>query len=189
MAYVLDVLQIFAAEFVHPGKSPLECLVECFSDLSTRLLAYVATGATLHEYVDYVSLTGSRVTEAVTLLEETLSLAWLVLGHGADLAVHDETHKTPLHNTLLLSRDTRLAEVLCDNGADVNAKDLLGNTPLMSLCAPYPWGRSSAPGPSVASEASAGWSIEAVEYVLKQPQCRVGCFQSMQCGCGDGSQP
>lgn len=166
-------MQTFHSEFVHPGKSPLECLVECFSDLSTQLNNSTEKQDTLPPYRDYVSLTGSRLADTLTLLEETLSLAWILLGHGAEHDIRDETRKTPLHNTLLRSRDTRLAEVLCDNGADVNTKDLFGNTPLMALCSWYPWGSSSAFGPCLASEASAKWSYEAARFILKQPGSRI----------------
>ena len=183
--FYLIALQTFGSEFVHPGKSPLECLVECFSDLSTQLVNSIEKQDTLSNCRDYVSLTGSWLADALTLLEETLSLAWLLLGHGAEHAIRDETRKTPLHNTLLHSRDTRLAEVLCDNGADVNNKDLFGNTPLMALCSSYPWGSSSAFGPCVASEASAScsWSYEAVRFVLKQRSCRVRYASLDLCNC------
>ena len=52
----------------------------------------------------------------------------------------DEFHMTPLHQTLVLSKDLRCAQILCESGADLNAKDFRGNTPLISLCDAFPWG-------------------------------------------------
>ena len=49
---------------------------------------------------------------------------------------------TPLHRTVVFSQDVRVAELLCQWGADLNAQDVFGNTPLASLCEAFPLGVS-----------------------------------------------
>ena len=46
----------------------------------------------------------------------------------------DENRMTGLHHICMHSQDIRLLRLLCDNGADLNAEDSHGNTPLLSLC-------------------------------------------------------
>lgn len=41
---------------------------------------------------------------------------------------------TPLHRTATLSVDTHLFKVLCENGANINALDCRGNSPLLAMC-------------------------------------------------------
>ena len=55
-------------------------------------------------------------------------------GHGGDPNILDENRMTVLHRLLVYSGDIRMIQLICDNGADVNAIDLKGNTPISSLC-------------------------------------------------------
>ena len=85
-----------------------------------------------------VSMAGGMHSTKAELIEELIDMTWLLLGHGADVNVRDSENKTPLHSTLLLSNDLRMAETLCDNFADVNVVDCFGNTPLMAVCSQVP---------------------------------------------------
>lgn len=58
----------------------------------------------------------------------------LVAGNGGDPNVCDECKLTPLHKTAIYSHDARLLHVLCENGANINATDRKGNSPLLSMC-------------------------------------------------------
>ena len=55
-------------------------------------------------------------------------------GNGGDPNIVDENRMTLLHRIAMVSRDTRLVNLLSDFGANVNAVDNYGNTPLLSLC-------------------------------------------------------
>jgi ankyrin repeat protein len=41
---------------------------------------------------------------------------------------------TPLHRTATTSVDTHLFKLLCENGANINALDGRGNSPLLAMC-------------------------------------------------------
>lgn len=93
----------------------------------------------------------------------------MLLGRGAEVNVLDIENKTPLHNTLLRSADLQMAQVLCDNGANVSATDRCGNTPLMSLCSPMPWRTYDEYGPC-----AGGYNIsKAVQYLLRFESVKV----------------
>ena len=47
---------------------------------------------------------------------------------------------TPLHRTVVYSKDIRLCELLIENGANVNSQDFKGNTVLGALCDAFPLG-------------------------------------------------
>jgi ankyrin repeat protein len=59
---------------------------------------------------------------------------FLFSGAGGDASIQDEGRKTPLHRLGVLSHDVRLFKLLCENGANINALDIRGNSPLLSLC-------------------------------------------------------
>ena len=64
----------------------------------------------------------------------------LFLGHGGDCNIRDEHNMTLLHRVAILSTDDRVLHLLCESGADLNALDVRRNTPLMALCAGFPFG-------------------------------------------------
>ena len=61
-------------------------------------------------------------------------------GNGGDSKVIDEFRMTPLHRTMVYSKDIKLTELLCENGADLNAVDIRGNSPLAAMCDAFPLG-------------------------------------------------
>jgi ankyrin repeat protein len=115
-------------------------------------------------------MNGQRCNSVKDLINDLISMVWMLLGQGAEVNIRDAENKTPLHNTLIRSADMRMAEVLCDNGANVNATDRCGNTPLMALCSPMPWRYYDEYGPSVS-----GFDIsQAVFYLLRFDNVQVG---------------
>ena len=101
---------------------------------------------------------------------------WLLLGHGAEVNIRDTESKTPLHTTLLRSHDLRMAQTLCDNGADLMATDCHGNTPLMSLCSPLPWRDGIEQGPCLDSDI-----CEAVRFLLSFENVKVCLVFGLVC--------
>lgn len=120
-----------------------------------------------------VLMNGQRCTNIRDLIDDLISLVWMLLGHGAEVNVRDAENKTPLHNTLIRSADLRMAEILCDNGANVNAADRCGNTPLMAVCSPMPWRYYEEYGPVVS-----GYDVsKAVFYLLRFDNVKVRILQ------------
>lgn len=131
-------------ELVGPGTSPLQCVINFYNLVTNKDM--VTSGKTLKSH-KVLSLNGKFIKNLGDLTEELVNLVWFLLGHGADVNVRDAEMKTPLHTTLLRSKDLRMAQTLCDNGADLMAIDCQGNTPLMSICCPLPWRDSAEQGP------------------------------------------
>eukprot|EP00118_Oscarella_pearsei_P007807 m.39151 g.39151 ORF g.39151 m.39151 type:complete len:465 (+) comp32678_c0_seq3:70-1464(+) len=181
------VPKIVGAEFIHPGKSPLECLTESFLDLSQRKKEETVPQS---EYISS-SIIG-QVAHVHVLLTDIIDLVLLVVESGAELNVRNELSMTPLHSAVLGSvQNSDLAETLCSLGADVNASDCQGNTPLMSLCSVYPWACSFQLGPSVLYPQCVATVASAL---LEQPDFKVGkrnkedrtaLFLAMQAGNAD----
>ena len=119
-----------------------------------------------------LSLNGKCIKYTADLIEELINVAWFLLGHGAQVNVRDTELKTPLHSTLLRSQDLRMAQTLCDNGADLMASDCHGNTPLMSVCCPLPWRDGIEQGPCIDHDVS-----EVVRFLLSFVNVKVlyGC--------------
>jgi len=151
-------LQTCGAEYIGPGTSPLQCVVNFYNLVTSTDSTLTKETLTTHEVL---SLDGKCIKYTADLIEELINVVWLLLGHGAEVNVRDTEMKTPLHTTLLRSCDLRMAQALCDNGADLLASDCLGNTPLMSLCCPLPWRDSIEQGPCLDNDIS-----EAVRFLL-----------------------
>lgn len=129
----------FGSEFVSPGKTCLELLTDYYVDL-TRNADHPSQqlSESLESWscaVDVVVGIGKQYLVSVTdILHDILDLVFVVLNSGGDSNVVDENHMTPLHHVCTHSQDIRLLTMLCSHGADANAKDCHGNTPLLSLC-------------------------------------------------------
>ena len=65
---------------------------------------------------------------------QPLNFTLWITGNGGDPNIQDVNKLTPLHRTALVSHDDRLLRLLCENGANVNATDRGGNSPLITLC-------------------------------------------------------
>lgn len=166
--YLVILLQTCGAEYIGPGRSPLQCVSDFFNFLtrrdqyqSMRSQLIPASKAVLSSWRTHVS--------ASELAEDLIDMTWLLLGHGAEVNIRDVENKTPLHNTLLRSNDIRLAQTLTDNNADINAVDCYGNTPLMSMCCPLPWREYGDYGPSVKKQDIS----ESVHYLLNFDHLKV----------------
>ena len=66
---------------------------------------------------------------------ENLSMARLLIEHGADVNLRERGCGSPLHAAAERSGPNAMAKLLLDNGADVNAKDLEYATPLIVAAA------------------------------------------------------
>lgn len=159
-------LQTRGAEYIGPGSSPLQCVVNFYNLVTSKDSALTAEALSTHEVLS--SINGKRIKFTADLIEELINVVWLLLGHGAEVNVRDVELKTPLHTTLLRSRDLRMAQTLCDNGADLLACDCQGNTALMSLCCPLPWRDGIEQGPCLDSDIT-----EAVRFLLSFENVKV----------------
>lgn len=157
--------QTCGAEYIGPGTSPLQCVVNFYNLVTSKDTVLTRDALSTHEAL---SLNGKSIKDTADLIEELINVVWLLLGHGAEVNVRDTESKTPLHTTLLRSQDLRMAQTLCDNGADLMATDCHGNTPLMSLCSPLPWRDGIEQGPCLDSDIS-----EAVRFLLSFENVKV----------------
>ena len=157
--------QTCGAEYIGPGISPLQCVVNFYNLVTNKDSTLTEEALSTHEVL---SLNGKCIKYTPDLIEELINVVWLLLGHGAEVNVRDTELKTPLHTTLLRSQDLRMAQALCDNGADLLATDCQGNTPLMSLCCPLPWRNGIEQGPCLDSDIS-----EALRFLLSFENVKV----------------
>lgn len=155
--------------------SPLQCVVNFYNLVTSKDSCLVGETLTTHEVL---SLNGKCIKYTADLIEELINVAWLLLGHGAEVNVRDVEMKTPLHSTLLRSRDLRMVQALCDNGADLMASDCQGNTPLMSLCCPLPWRDGIEQGPCLDRDIS-----ETVRFLLSFETVKVSGHSCLFCPC------
>nr|XP_006813298.1 PREDICTED: uncharacterized protein LOC100377111 [Saccoglossus kowalevskii] len=164
------VPETFGSEFLNPGCSPLQLMVEFFNN-TVKKRNNEGSDAIFgpNAVIGFGHKKNLTVKEVIN---EIVHLAWVFLGHGADPNVRDENNKTPLHDTLINCNDLSLAEVLSDNGADVNAKDCFGNTPLLSVCTSFPHGMNSIENPyqEVHSLES---KDHAIPFLLSRPQIQI----------------
>ena len=62
-------------------------------------------------------------------------IAQVLLEHGADVTLRDDTHSTPLH-LAASNPDLEIARLLIKHGADVNARNRSNLTPLHLASSP-----------------------------------------------------
>lgn len=163
--YHYTYIKFLGAEYIGPGRSPLECVV----DLYNSVTSYGSPIKDTPPPFPVILLNGKKCSSTKAFADDLVSLVWMLLGRGAEVNVLDIENKTPLHSTLLRSCDLQMAEVLCDNGANISAVDRCGNTPLMSLCSPMPWRTYNEYGPC-----TSGYDItKAVQYLLRFESVKV----------------
>ncbi|KAL8599016.1 hypothetical protein ACOMHN_006825 [Nucella lapillus] len=129
----------YGSEFLSPGKSSLELLADYYVDLTrqngrcSQILsdAYSSWSPALDVVV---GLNKEYLQTVEDILENILDLIFIVLSSGGDPNLADENRRSALHHVCMLSQDQRLLRLLCHNGADLNAQDCQGNTPLLALC-------------------------------------------------------
>lgn len=130
----------FGCEYMGPGKTALELLVDFYIDL-TRYgntqgnevwSAYHSSWDPITDPV--IGLSKQYLTSLDDVIEHVEDLVFIILGVGGDGSIQDEKRQTPLHKLAVSSYDLRLFKLLCENGACVNTLDVRGNSPLLSLC-------------------------------------------------------
>ena len=62
--------------------------------------------------------------------EKKVDVTWLLLDHGADPNIRDDSHSTPLHKASSSGR-LDVARLLLSYGANIDEKDMEGRTPLL----------------------------------------------------------
>lgn len=130
----------FGCEYMGPGKTALELLVDFYIDL-TRYgntqgnEAWSAYHSSWDPTTDpVIGLTKQYLTSLEDVIEHVEDLVFIILGIGGDATIQDEKRQTPLHKLAVSSYDIRLFKLLCENGACVNTLDVKGNSPLLALC-------------------------------------------------------
>lgn len=131
----------FGSEYISPGKSCMELLVDFYVDL-TRQPANEVTDSPWHpnqrvwnpltELV--VGLNKQYLTDQANVIEDLIDLIFNILRHGGDANILDETRMTAIHKLCMFSHNLSLLSILSDNNADITMVDGTGNTPLLSLC-------------------------------------------------------
>jgi ankyrin repeat protein len=110
------------------GTTPLH-LVPCFWDLKlVRML--IDHGANVNAENNQGQTPLHRVLEAQAFSgEDRVGIAQLLAERSADVNARHENHDTPLH-LVSYSLEVKLVRILVDHGANVDAEDNLGRTPL-----------------------------------------------------------
>ncbi|XP_059145782.1 uncharacterized protein LOC131932908 [Physella acuta] len=131
----------FGSEYISPGKSSLELLVDFFIDL-TRVPDVDDPDSPWHPHQRVwnpltelvVGLNKQYMMSKDDVKEDVKDLIFSILRHGGDANVLDEGKMTVVHRLAMYSHDMSLLSILCDNGADISMVDGNGNTPLLALC-------------------------------------------------------
>ncbi|XP_025096996.1 uncharacterized protein LOC112565638 isoform X2 [Pomacea canaliculata] len=133
---MMESLRTFwGCEFLSPGKSCLELLTDFYIDLTQQKNHYMHHCTNMSAAtVMVVGLNKTYLLNVDEVLEDLMDLIFLVLSSGGNSNVGNENHMTPLHRVCMYSHDSRLLHLLHENGADINAVDAEGSTPLLALC-------------------------------------------------------
>ncbi|KAK3098584.1 hypothetical protein FSP39_020939, partial [Pinctada imbricata] len=131
----------YCSEYETPGKNALELLTDFYNDMTKCGSPYNNEIWTAYDqgnwdpHVDVVvGLHKQFLTTMEDVIEHVEDLIFVILSNGGDPNITDVNKMTPLHRTSLFSHDDRLLRLLCENGANVNATDRSGNSPIITLC-------------------------------------------------------
>ncbi|KAL5009734.1 hypothetical protein ScPMuIL_012039 [Solemya velum] len=127
------------SEFLGPGKTALELLIDFFNDLTKYGVYNNEMCSAYHSRWDprvetVIGLNKQPLSNLEDVIEHVEDLIFIILSNGGNPSVMDECKMTPLHKTAIFSHDVRLFKLLCENGANINSKDVQGNSPLLALC-------------------------------------------------------
>ena len=136
-----SMLESFAAHFQGHGSSPKQAPPEKHYDLSGPDCSFHFAVFAGEEDLVRQHLTPQAVNQAtsrdgatplhVVALTPHVTVARLLLEHGADVAALDRRRSTPLHNAALHGQP-HLASLLVEAGADPAAKDMHNETPFFA---------------------------------------------------------
>ncbi|BFZ24902.1 hypothetical protein BsWGS_27941 [Bradybaena similaris] len=131
----------FGSEFISPGKSSLELLIDFYIDLTKQPLADEAPSLChTHQRVWnpmtelVVGLSRQPLVTKEDVKSDVQDLLFNIIRHGGNVNILDESRSTVFHRVAKFSHDLSMLKLLYDNGACVSLVDAAGNTPMLALC-------------------------------------------------------
>ncbi|XP_071112304.1 uncharacterized protein [Haliotis cracherodii] len=128
----------FGCEYMGPGKTALDLIIDYYNDLALQKQQWnmweEEDDHSLPAVDVVVGLQKHYLTTVDDILDHLQDLIFIILRNGGDPNLLDENQLTPLHRAVIMTCDVQLIRLLCDNGSNVNAVDLHGNTPLLAMC-------------------------------------------------------
>ncbi|GFN84715.1 alpha-latrocrustotoxin [Plakobranchus ocellatus] len=127
----------FGSEYISPGKTSLELLVDFFIELTQDSSSDGQTSLWRSwnpSTEPVVGLNKQYLTRREDVKEDVLDIIFCILRHGGDVNVQDEHRRTPLHRVARLCTDVSLLRLLHTNGGSLIQLDATGNCPLLALC-------------------------------------------------------
>jgi len=132
-------IQIDESELVESKESRE---YDCTDSLGHRIDQYFMKKVKfedLKKYIENNNINKQNANGSTPLIlacsENSFDLAQFLIKQGANVNLPDKEGNSPLHNTILQTKNVKLVSILIKKGANVDSKNYLGLTPLM--CAAY----------------------------------------------------